>query len=137
MNMEKKIRYAKFYMDIANKTAEMSYCVRLKVGCVIEKDGNIIAFGWNGMPSGFPNVCETDNVTNPEVLHAEENAIAKLAKGNVSGVGATLYCTHAPCIHCAKLIAQSGIKEVWYGESYRDTIGIDHLTRCGLRVVKL
>jgi dCMP deaminase len=122
----KKEKYIKLYIDIATRIAEMSFAKRLHVGAVIVKKDNIISFGWNGMPSGWDNECE-DVVTptlpylhgdgptlktKPEVLHAEQNALAKLAKSTESGDGATMFITHAPCIDCAKLVFQSGISSV-------------------------
>ena len=111
-------------MGLARKISEASYANRNKVGALLEKNSNIIAFGYNGTPSGFDNVCETNGVTKLEVLHAESNAIAKCARSTQSAEGSTLYVTTSPCIECAKLIIQAGIKEVYYAESYRDLAGI-------------
>jgi dCMP deaminase len=147
----KKEKYIKLYIDIATRIAEMSFAKRLHVGAVIVKKDNIISFGWNGMPSGWDNECE-DVVTptlpylhgdgptlktKPEVLHAEQNALAKLAKSTESGDGATMFITHAPCIDCAKLVFQSGISSVYYRNSYRDDSGIEFLERAGVKVEKL
>ena len=116
--------------------AENSYCKRRKVGALVVKDKAIISDGYNGTPSGFENVCEdADNVTKPYVLHAEANAITKLARSTNSGQGATLYVTASPCIECAKLIIQAGIRRVVYGEKYRLDDGIRLLERAGVDVV--
>jgi len=120
MNERKKKRYDNLYMDIAKRVGEMSYDVDTKVGAVIVKDGNIISMGWNGTPSGFDNSCKspTTGATLRTVIHAEANAICKLAKSSTNGEGATLYCTMSPCIECAKLILQSGISHVVVGRMY-------------------
>lgn len=118
--------------------AENSYCVRRKVGALVVKDKMIISDGYNGTPSGFPNVCEDDNnTTYPYVLHAEANAITKLARSSNNSDGATLYVTAAPCIECAKLIIQAGIRRVIYGEEYRLADGLDLLRQAGIEVVYL
>lgn len=118
--------------------AENSYCKRRKVGALVVKDKMIISDGYNGTPTGFENVCEDENgVSKPYVLHAEANAITKLAKSSNSSEGATMYCTASPCIECAKLIIQSGIKRVVYSEQYRLTDGVDLLVRAGVEVVYL
>lgn len=123
------------YMQMAKIWAENSYCVRRKVGAILVKDKMIISDGFNGTPSGFPNVCEDENnLSLPYVLHAEANALTKVARSNNSSDGATLYVTAAPCIECAKLIIQSGIKRVVYGEKYRLTDGIDLLEKVGIQV---
>lgn len=114
--------------------AENSYCKRRKVGALIVKDDSIISDGYNGTPSGFENECECGGKTKPYVLHAEANAITKLAKDTRSSLGATLYVTMSPCIECAKLIIQAGIKRVVYDEEYRDTSGIDLLRCAGVKV---
>ena len=115
---------------------ENSYCQRRKVGALIVKDKMIISDGYNGTPSGFENVCEDDNnVTKPYVLHAEANAITKIARSNNSSDGATMYVTASPCIECAKLIIQAGIKRVVYSEHYRLEDGIELLKRAGIEVV--
>ena len=118
--------------------AENSYCNRRKVGALIVKDKMIISDGYNGTPSGFENVCEDeDGHTKPYVLHAEANAITKVAKSNNSSNGATLYVTAAPCMECAKLIIQSGIRRVVYVESYRLSDGIELLERAGIEVIQI
>jgi len=130
-----KLRYASAHMKAAHIYAELSYCKRRRVGCVIVKDDRIISIGFNGTPPGWPNVCEDDaNVTLPEVYHAETNAIAKLAKSAESGAGASMFVTTVPCLDCAKLIAQSGIKEVYFSEHYRLRDGLDFLEKCGIQV---
>jgi dCMP deaminase len=110
----KQERYDAMYMDIAKRVSEMSWDSDTKVGAIIVKDGNIISMGWNGTPSGFPNDCKhpSTGATLPYVIHAEANAISKLARDGGNGLGATLYCTLAPCMECTKLILQSGISEV-------------------------
>ena len=124
------------YLKMARIWAENSYCVRRQVGALVVKDKMIISDGYNGTPSGFENVCEDDNnVTKPYVLHAEANAITKLARSNNNSDGATIYITASPCIECAKLIIQAGIRRVVYGEQYRLTDGIDLLRRAGIEVV--
>ena len=130
---QKKIDYR--YIRMARIWAENSYCKRRQVGALLVKDKTIISDGYNGTPSGFPNVCEDDNDTTfPYVLHAEANAIAKVAQSNNSSDGATLYVTASPCIECAKLIIQAGIKRVVYRDAYRLTDGIDLLKRAGIEV---
>ena len=131
----KKEVFDKRYMRMATIWAENSYCERRKVGALIVKDKMIISDGYNGTPSGFENVCEDENnVTKPYVLHAEANAITKIARSNNNSEGATLYVTASPCIECAKLIIQAGIKRVVYGEKDRLTDGIDLLERAGVTV---
>lgn len=126
------------YMRMAAIWAENSYCIRRKVGALIVKDKMIISDGYNGTPSGFPNICEDDNnQTRPYVLHAEANAITKIARSNNSSNGATLYVTAAPCIECAKLIIQSGIKRVVYSENYRLNDGIELLKKANIEIVFL
>ena len=123
------------YLRMARIWAENSYCQRRKVGALVVKDKMIISDGYNGTPSGFENVCEDENnVTHPYVLHAESNAITKLARSSNNSDGATLYVTASPCIECAKLIIQSGIKRVIYAEKYRLTDGIDLLERANIEV---
>lgn len=123
------------YMRMARIWAENSYCKRRQVGALIVKDGQIISDGYNGTPSGFENVCEDDNnVTKPYVLHAEANAITKVARSSNSSENATLYVTASPCIECAKLIIQAGISRVVYGEKYRIMDGVDLLKRAGIDV---
>ena len=126
------------YMRMAHIWAENSYCQRRKVGALIVKDKMIISDGFNGTPAGFENICEDeDGLTKPYVLHAEANAITKIARSNNNSDGATLYVTASPCIECAKLIVQAGIKRVIYSEKYRLTDGIDLLERAGVEVVHL
>ena len=126
------------YLKMARIWAENSYCVRRQVGALVVKDKMIISDGYNGTPSGFENVCEDENnVTKPYVLHAEANAITKLARSSNNSEGATIYITASPCIECAKLIIQAGIRRVVYGEQYRLTDGIDLLRRAGIEVVFL
>lgn len=124
----------KFYLSIATEISKASYCTRSKVGAIIVKDDNIISFGYNGTPSGFENVCEIDNETKPEVLHAESNAITKCAKSFYSSKDATMYCTLSPCFECAKLIIQSGIAKVYYLKNYRDLSGIELLKKAKIYV---
>lgn len=127
----------KFYLDLCERIAEQSYAERSKVGALLEKDGNIIAFGYNGMPSDFPNTCETTSFeTKPEVLHAESNAIAKCAKTGIAAEEATLYCLYSPCLECAKLIIQAGIAAVIYREEYRIEDGLRLLKGAGIVIVK-
>ena len=122
------------YLRMARIWAENSYCKRRQVGALVVKDKMIISDGYNGTPSGFENVCEENNVTKPYVLHAEANAITKLARSSNNSEGSTLYVTASPCIECSKLIIQSGIKRVVYAEKYRLTDGIDLLERAGVKV---
>jgi dCMP deaminase len=141
-----KEKFVNAYMDVAERFAELSSARRLHVGAIVVKDDRIISIGYNGMPSGWDNDCE-DKVwtqdgdyklkTKPEVLHAETNAIAKLAKSNESGMGATMFITHAPCLDCAKLIYQSGISSVLYRDTYRDTSGIEFLEKSGIIVTQV
>ena len=124
------------YLRMASIWAENSYCNRRKVGALIVKDKMIISDGYNGTPSGFENVCEDENgVTKPYVLHAEANAITKIARSGNNSDGATLYVTDSPCIECAKLIIQSGIKRVIFARQYRLTDGVDLLKRAGIEVI--
>jgi dCMP deaminase len=142
-----KEKFKKLYMDWAKRTAELSHARRLQVGAVIVKDDSVISYGYNGMPAGWDNNCE-DEIrypdseeitlkTKPEVLHAESNAIAKLARSTNSGMGATMFVTHAPCMECAKLIYQSGIGHVLYRDAYRDTSGVTFLEKSGVVVEKI
>jgi dCMP deaminase len=157
--MKEKLKHA--YMKTAETFAELSHARRLHVGAIVVKDDRIISIGYNGMPAGWDNNCEdriyanewsVDNnewqykdesgkpynlKTKPEVLHAETNAIAKLAKSNESGMGATMFITHAPCLDCAKLIYQSGIGHVLYRDSYRDISGVTFLEKSGITVEQL
>ena len=149
-------------MDVAERFSKLSSAKRLQVGAIIVKDDRIISIGYNGMPSGWDNNCEatifvtkneaqgydmvaqgytetekgnwTRLKTRPEVLHAESNALAKLARSSESGEGATMFITHQPCLDCAKLIYQAGIKEVYYEQEYRDTAGVDFLKSCELQI---
>jgi len=126
------------YMQMAAVWATNSYCKRRQVGALLVKDRMIISDGYNGTPSGFENICEDENgVTKPYVLHAEANAISKVAKSGNNAEGATLYVTASPCMECAKLIIQSGIRRVVYRDEYRLTDGIDLLRRAGVEVVKI
>ena len=153
-----KTKFIKAYMDVAQRFSELSSAKRLKVGAIVVKDDRIISIGYNGMPVGWTNDCENkvyadawsiDNnlweyqeedgtaynlKTKPEVIHAEANAIAKLARSNESGDGSSMFLTHAPCIDCAKQVYTAGIKKVYYRNSYRDTQGIDFLKKCGVEV---
>jgi len=142
-----KEKYLGTYMKTARLFAEHSSAKRKHVGAVVVKDDRIISIGYNGMPSGWDNNCEivthsdfTGTIvlkTKPEVLHAESNAIAKLAKSTESGDGASMFITCAPCMDCAKMIFQSGIKEVFYGEEYRNDDGIRFLNKCGITVKQI
>jgi dCMP deaminase len=156
-----KTKFRNAYMKVAETFAELSSARRLHVGAIVVKDDRIISIGYNGMPSGWDNNCE-DKIycddgdcleqqlpkesdtwkryklkTKPEVLHAETNAIAKLAKSTESGLGATMFITHAPCMDCAKLVYQSGINNVYYRNSYRDESGIQFLQKAGVWVEKI
>tara|TARA_R110002153_G_scaffold109495_1_gene250353 strand:+ start:725 stop:1186 length:462 start_codon:yes stop_codon:yes gene_type:complete len=148
VTMKQKHKIA--HMKSAFNYAECSTATRLQVGCVIVKDNRIISIGYNGMPSNWTNECETKEiwkdgkqltqpmlVTKPEVLHAETNAIAKLARCSESGEGSTAFVTHQPCMDCAKLLYQSGITEVYYVHKYRLTDGVDFLEKCGIKVEQL
>jgi len=135
------------YMQTAKVFAELSHAQRLHVGAIVVKDDRIISIGYNGMPAGWDNDCEfefthpqtkiTELVTRKEVLHAETNAIAKLARSNESGLDSDLFVTHSPCLDCAKLIYQSGIKRVYFGSAYRDSSGVDFLQKSGVTVEQL
>lgn len=126
------------YLRMARIWAENSYCQRRKVGALVVKNKMIISDGYNGTPSGFENQCEdNNNVTKPYVLHAEANAITKLARSNNNSDNATLYVTAAPCIECSKLIIQAGIKRVIYGEKYRLEDGINLLKKANIEVIYL
>ena len=158
-----KQKFIDAYMDVAHRFAQLSTAKRLQVGSIIVKDDRIISIGYNGMPSGWTNECENEEhtydsrdigsdtswkrdlskggysriKTKPEVIHAEANAIAKLAKSPESGVGSTMFLTHAPCIDCAKQIYTAGIKEVFYKNAYRCTDGIDFLKKCEVEVTQI
>ena len=147
-----KPKFQKLYNNIAHEVAKMSHARRLQVGAVIVKDDRVISMGYNGMPAGWENNCESEGIdfdpitktrtgngvltTKPEVLHAESNAIAKLAKSNDSGDGADIFVTHAPCMECSKLIFQSGIRRVYYSQDYRDDSGIRFLKQSGVEIIK-
>jgi dCMP deaminase len=142
-----KQKFIDAYMDVAERFAKLSSAKRLQVGAIIVKDDRIISIGYNGMPAGWTNECEEVveyledggiiTKTKDEVIHAEANAIAKLAKSSESGDNSTMFLTHAPCIHCAKQVYTAGIKNVYYRNSYRDTIGIDFLNKCGVQVEQI
>ena len=133
---EKQLKLDRRYIRMAHIWAENSYCTRRKVGALIVKNQMIISDGYNGTPSDFENVCEDENgLTKPYVLHAEANAITKIARSNNSSDGATLYVTASPCIECAKLIIQAGIKRVVYSEKYRLEDGLDLLKRANIEVL--
>jgi len=137
-----KEKFKQVYMRTAQTFAELSHAQRLKVGCIIVKDDRIISIGYNGMPAGWSNICEDvledgSLKTKPEVLHAESNAIAKLAKSNESGEDAILFVTHSPCLECAKLIYQSGIKQVYYQHLYRDESGIQFLKLSNVNAIHI
>jgi len=155
-----KPKFIKAYMDVAERFAQLSSAKRLQVGSIVVKDDRIISIGYNGMPSGWDNNCEEpaslphwansiDDIpeanrhiyveykTKPEVLHAEANAITKLARSPESGLGASIFITHSPCIDCAKLIFQSGIETVYYRDDYRTSSGIDFLKQSGVWVHKV
>jgi dCMP deaminase len=147
-----KKKYADAYIDIAYRVAELSHARKLKVGAVIVKD-DVITYGYNGMPSGWDNDCETEVVesysgyegaihrtvlkTKPEVLHAESNAVSKMAKSTVSANGADMFITHSPCIDCAKMIFQAGVRRVFYSEDYRSRAGVEFLQKSGVTVEQI
>lgn len=146
-----KNKFIKYYMDVAQLTSSLSYATRLQVGAVIVKGHKILATGYNGMPAGWDNNCE-DEIghvlddanhiveirlkTKQEVLHAESNALMKVASSTESSENSTMFCTHAPCIHCAKLIYQSGISSLYYRNTYRDTAGLEFLEKSGVSVTQ-
>lgn len=142
-----KQKWIDAFMDTAERFAQLSSAKRLKVGSVVVKDNRIISIGYNGMPSGWTNECEeivevhedggVVTKTKDEVIHAEANAIIKLARDGESGNDASLFCTHAPCIHCAKMIYGAGINKVYYRNSYRDEIGINFLKSCNIDIEKI
>jgi len=133
-----KEKFIQAYMDVAERFSQLSSAKRLKVGAIIVKNDRIISIGYNGMPTGWDNCCEDENnKSKPEVLHAESNAIAKLARSPESGEGAALFVTHQPCIDCAKLIYQSGITEVYYANPYRCSAGVDFLEKSGIKVIQI
>jgi len=133
-----KPKWREAYMDAAERFAELSSAKRLKVGAVVVKDHTIISIGYNGMPSGWTNKCEDrDDKTKPEVIHAEMNAVTKLAKSCVSGEDSMMFVTHIPCIDCAKAIYGAGITSVFYRNDYKDESGKKFLKKCGVSVLKL
>ena len=142
-----KQKYIDAYMQTAQVFAELSHARRLHVGAIVVKEDRIVSIGYNGMPAGWDNDCEDEiwNVhdgdytlkTKPEVLHAEMNALMKLARSTESGNGADLFITHAPCLDCAKGIFQAGIARVWFGTAYRDTAGIDFLNKSNIQVTQV
>jgi dCMP deaminase len=141
-----KQKHIEAYMKTAEVFAECSTATRLHVGAIIVKDERIISIGYNGTPSGWDNNCEDIKINNdgdfvtvtkPEVLHAETNAIAKLAKFDGSGSGSVLFVTHAPCLDCSKLVFQAGISSVYYRNSYRDNAGVDFLIKTGVKVEQI
>jgi dCMP deaminase len=137
-NDEKQLKLDLRYLRMARIWAENSYCKRRKVGALVVKKKMIISDGYNGTPSGFENICEDDNnITKPYALHAEANAITKLARSHNNSEGSTLYVTASPCIECSKLIIQAGIKRVVYGEKYRLNDGIELLKRANIEVIYL
>ena len=137
-NNKKQIALDQRYLRMARIWAENSYCQRRKVGALVVKDKMIISDGYNGTPSGFENVCEDDNnVTKPYVLHAEANAITKLARSNNNSDGSTLYITDSPCIECAKLIIQAGIKRVVFANKYRLADGLELLQRANIEILHI
>ena len=128
-----KQKFIDAYMDVAERFSKLSTAKRLQVGAIVVKDDRIISIGYNGMPSGWTNECEDDEYkTKPEVIHAEANAIAKLAKSSESGKDSTMFLTHAPCIDCAKQIYTAGIKNVYFRFNYRNTDGLTFLEKCGI-----
>lgn len=134
-----KQKYIRAYMDVASRFAELSSAKRLQVGAIIVKEDRIVSIGYNGMPAGWTNECEYtyddgSTKTKPEVIHAEANAIAKLAKSTESGYNAEMFLTHAPCIDCAKQIYTAGIKKVYYKNTYRNDNGLQFLQNCGIEV---
>jgi len=138
MKEKKQNKYDRAYLRIAREWGQLSYCKRKKVGAIIVKDRMIISDGYNGTPSGFENCCEDDdNLTKWYVLHAEANAILKVARSTQSCEGATLYITMSPCKDCSKLIHQSGIKRVVYLQGYKDDSGIDFLLKAGVEVAHI
>jgi dCMP deaminase len=132
-----KQKWLDAYMDTAKRFSELSSATRLKVGACVVKDHRIISIGYNGTPSGWDNSCEVDGTTKDEVVHAEANAIIKLARDGESGKDASIFITHAPCIHCSKMIQGAGIKNVYYSVEYRDDSGVKFLEKSGLKVEKI
>jgi dCMP deaminase len=137
-DINKQLRYDKAYLRLAQTWADLSHCNRKKVGAIIVKDGMIISDGYNGTPAGFDNACETETgETQWFVLHAEANAILKVAKSTNNCVDATLYLTLSPCKDCSKLVLQAGIKRVVFINGYKDTTGVDFLKSAGLEVIQI
>jgi len=133
-----KPKWRKAYMDVAERFAQLSSAKKLKVGAVLVKGDSIVAIGYNGTPAGWSNDCEDKNgETVSEVIHAEANCVAKLAKSCISGEGTIMFVTHAPCIHCAKIIYSAGIERVYYKNIYRDEAGINFLKKCNIAIMKL
>lgn len=133
-----KQKWIEAFMDTAERFAQLSSAKRLQVGAVVVQDNRIISIGYNGMPSGWTNECENDDgKTKDEVIHAEANSILKLARDGERGSGASLFCTHAPCIQCAKLIYGAGINSVYYRNTYRDDHGLQFLQNCNINVTKI
>jgi dCMP deaminase len=131
----KELKFVEYYMGIAESTAKLSYAKRLQVGCIVIRHDRILSIGYNGMPAGWDNVCEDEyGNTKAEVLHAETNAITKLSSSTESSAGAVLFVTHAPCIHCAKLIYQSNINVVIYKYPYRDNAGVAFLEKSNVDI---
>ena len=138
MTTQKQLKYDKAYLRMASEWGKLSYCKRKQVGAIIVKDRMIISDGFNGTPSGFDNCCEDDSgATKWEVLHAEANAILKVASSTQSANGATLYITLSPCTQCSKLIHQAGIKRVVFANAYKDASGIDFLDKAGVEIMHL
>jgi len=138
MEADKQLRYDKAYLKMAKEWAKLSHCQRKQVGAILVRDGMIISDGYNGTPSGFPNMCENDEgETHWYVLHAEANAILKVARSTNNAAGSTLYITLSPCKECCKLILQSGIRRMVYIDEYKDRTGIDFLKKAGLEVVQI
>lgn len=147
MEESKQKRYNKLYMDLAERIAKMSYAKRLQVGSVLVKNDSIISYGWNGTPSGFDNLCEeiieyhedggVVTITKSEVLHSEMNCLAKVARSTNSAEGADMFITHSPCMECAKLIYQAGIKSIYYRTIYRDDTGLKFLNKCNVPTIKI
>ncbi|MDR2125687.1 MAG: dCMP deaminase family protein [Prevotellaceae bacterium] len=138
MNTERILKFDRRYLEMAAVWAKNSYCKRRQVGAIIVKDNMIISDGFNGTPSGFENICEDENGnTKSYVLHAEANAITKVARSNNSSDGATLYITSSPCVECAKLIIQAGIKRVVFSDNYRIADGIELLKQANIEIVQI
>lgn len=130
-------KFLKFYMRVAEEASRMSYATRLKVGAVAVKDHRILSVGYNGTPPNFDNQCEVDGKTRPEVIHAEQNCIYKMARDGQPALGATLFVTHSPCMECAKAIATSGFQSVYYRHHYRSPEGVEFLSKLGIDIQQL